>query len=61
MIEFGFLCLMIAGAIGVVTVAGAFATRIARRDDDTPARRCPCGEDHPTLSEELAAHGDPPS
>lgn len=61
MIEFGLLCLMIAGAIGVVTLAGALATRITRRDDEEAARRCPCGEDHSTLSEELAAHGDPPS
>lgn len=60
MIEFGFLCLMLAGAIGVITLAGALATRIAHRDEDGD-RRCPCGEGHPTLSEELAAHGDPPS
>lgn len=59
MIEFGFLCLMIAGAIGVLDVLGALAARIARRNDK--GRRCPCGKTHTTLSDELAAHGDPGS
>lgn len=34
MIEFGILCLLIASSIAVISVSGALAARIVRRDDD---------------------------